>query len=61
MKNMSIFGVVFLLLCMALSLFGWIVNIVKLFAMFDGPVTAMFVGRIVSVFAAPLGVVLGYL
>jgi len=39
---------------------GWIANIVKLFGMFDGPVTALFIGRIVGVFAAPLGAVLGF-
>lgn len=39
---------------------GWIANVVKLFGMFDGPVTALFIGRIVGVFAAPLGAVLGY-
>ena len=61
MKNMSIFGVVFLLFCMGMFLLGWVINIVKLFAMFDGPVTTMFVGRIVGVFAAPLGAVLGFL
>lgn len=40
---------------------GWIANIVKLVGMLDGPVTAMFVARVVGVFAAPLGAILGFL
>jgi len=39
---------------------GWVANIVKLIGMIDGDVTAMFIGRIVGVFAAPVGAVLGY-
>ena len=39
---------------------GWVANIVKLAYMLDGPVTAMFIARIVGAFAAPVGSVLGY-
>lgn len=40
---------------------GWVANIVKLFGMFGGDITALFVGRLVGVFAAPLGAVLGFM
>jgi hypothetical protein len=39
---------------------GWIANIVKLIAMLDGGVTAMFIARIVGILLAPLGAVLGF-
>jgi len=42
------------------GIYGWIANIVKLVGMLDGGVTAMFVARIVGIFAAPLGAVLGF-
>jgi hypothetical protein len=40
---------------------GWIANIVKLVAAADGGITAMLIVRIVGVFFAPLGAVMGYL
>ena len=40
---------------------GWVANVSKLLGMFDGDVTAMFIARIVGVFMAPLGAVLGYI
>lgn len=52
----ALFGITLVLLLIG----GWISNIVKLIGMFDGPVTTMFIGRIVGVFAAPVGAVLGY-
>ena len=39
---------------------GWVANIVKLIGMVDGSVTTMFVMRVVGIFAAPLGSILGY-
>lgn len=39
---------------------GWIANIVKLIGMIDGGITAMFIARIVGVFAAPIGTILGF-
>ena len=44
-----------------LGIGGWIANGVKLFGMFGGDITALFVGRIVGVFFAPIGAVLGFL
>lgn len=44
-----------------LFIFGWVDNIVKLFyANFD-PLTGIVVLRIVGIFVAPLGAVIGYL
>jgi hypothetical protein len=42
------------------GIYGWVANIIKLIAILDGGLTAMFVARIVGVFAPPLGVVLGF-
>lgn len=41
--------------------YGWIENIIKLVHMLDGPATAMFIARIIGVFAAPLGSILGFM
>lgn len=38
---------------------GWIANIVKLVGMLDGELTAMFIARIVGIFVAPFGAILG--
>lgn len=43
------------------SIGGWIANIIKLSAMVDGGVTTMFVLRVVGIFVAPLGSIMGYL
>lgn len=43
------------------GIIGWVLNIIKLVGMLDGPVTAMFIARCIGVFAAPLGAILGYL
>jgi hypothetical protein len=52
----DLFAVVFILAVIG----GWLANIVKLVFMLSGPVNALFIGRIVGVFAAPLGAVLGF-
>lgn len=40
---------------------GWILNVIKVTALFDNPVDAMFVLRCVGILLAPLGAVLGYM
>ena len=40
---------------------GWIANIVKIFAIVNDDITGMFIMRIVGIFVAPIGAVLGYL
>lgn len=39
---------------------GWIANVVKLVGMLEGSITAMFVARVVGIFVAPLGSILGF-
>lgn len=55
--NFSVFAVALA------ALGGWIANIVKLVYMFGDniEITTMFVGRILGIFLAPLGAILGYM
>jgi hypothetical protein len=51
------------LICIGLwaaAIGGWIANIVKVFGMLGGDVSAMFIARLVGIFAAPLGAILGF-
>ena len=57
----SLVGIVIWLVIVIGSVYGYVMNIVKLVGLLDGPITGWFVARCVGVFAAPLGVVLGYL
>lgn len=45
----------------ALSVGGWIANVAKLVDLFGGPVSEMYVARVIGVFVAPLGSVLGFI
>lgn len=58
--NLSIGPYIALLAFIVLMIGGWIANIVKFFWMLDGEVTAMFVARVIGVFVAPLGSLLGF-
>ena len=49
------------LLFALISATGWVLNVVKLIGMIDGSLTAMFVARVVGVFAVPLGAILGFI
>ena len=42
------------------GLFGWVMNIIELIGMTFDPITGMAVARIIGIFVAPLGAVLGY-
>ena len=56
------FGAAIVVVVLVLAaIVGWILNIVKAFGSLDDPLTAMFIARVVGVFAAPLGAVLGWL
>lgn len=57
----SIFGILLVISLIILSMGGWVANVVKFVGMLGGDVTAMFIARIVGIFAVPLGIVLGYL
>lgn len=60
MKSISPSDLVIGLVAIALAA-GWLLNIGKVLLSLDGDVTAMFIARIVGVFFAPLGGVLGWL
>ena len=53
-------GALIVIILWVAAIGGWIANIVKLIGMVDGSVTTMFVLRVVGIFAAPLGSILGY-
>jgi Na+/melibiose symporter-like transporter len=40
---------------------GWIMNIVKIFAALNDPLTGLFVGRVIGVFVFPIGCVAGWM
>lgn len=40
---------------------GWVANMVKILATMNDDITGMFIMRIVGIFVAPVGAVLGYL
>ncbi len=43
------------------SVTGWVFNIIEIFNIANAPITGMLVLRIVGIFVAPLGAILGYL
>lgn len=55
---MNVFKAAFLLAIFA-AFGGWIANIVKFIGMLHDPLGALFIARIVGIFFAPLGAVLG--
>lgn len=42
------------------GIIGWVWNIIKIFHAVNDPITGVFILRVVGIFAAPLGVILGY-
>lgn len=60
MKSFTASDIVIGLAAIALAA-GWLLNIGKALISLDGDVTAMFIARIVGIFFAPLGGVLGWL
>lgn len=48
------------LLFICVFVFGWIANIVKLVGI-SGEIGGMFIVRVIGIFVAPLGSILGYL
>ena len=51
--------IVYLLVAIALFV-GWVLNVVAIFSLLGGDITAELVIRIVGVFAFPLGGIVGY-
>lgn len=60
MKSFTASDIVIGLVAITLAA-GWLLNIGKVLLSLDGGVTAMFIARIVGIFFAPLGGVLGWL
>ena len=58
-SNAELYGVLIVILLWVVAAIGWIANIVKLVGIADEPISGMFIIRVVGIFVAPLGVVLG--
>ena len=59
-NNMGVFGLLFLISFVITMMASWIVNVVKIFGCSFDPLTAIPILRIVGIFVAPLGSVLGF-
>ena len=53
-------GAIILAIFYLIAVGAWIANIVKFIGILDNPITAMFVARLVGIFAVPLGMILGF-
>jgi hypothetical protein len=60
MKIAAILAPLGIIVLWAAAILGYVLNIVKLIPLLDGGFTTMFIGRVVGIFAAPLGSVLGF-
>lgn len=60
MKSLNTFEIALGLVAIALAA-GWLLNIGKVILDIEGDVTAMFIARLVGIFFAPLGGVLGWI
>jgi hypothetical protein len=60
-KNVSVGAMLGLLALIAMMLYGWIMNIVKMFGMMGGDIDAELVIRLIGIPVAILGAVAGYL
>lgn len=59
--NWALGGVVLYALFWLVVIVGYVWNIIKIVGGISDPITTMFILRVVGAFAAPLGVILGYL
>jgi hypothetical protein len=59
-EGLGALGIIGVICCIVGAGVGWVLNIIALLGMLDGPATAMFFARIVGIFFAPLGAILGY-
>lgn len=58
--NTNAFLALFYIAIVSVMAWGWIANIVKLVGIVDHGVTTMFIVRVVGIFVAPVGVILGF-
>lgn len=67
MKNSDIDGAVALatmggmFTIFGVMLVGWVMNVIAIWHTMDNPITAKFILRVVGIFVAPIGGILGYL
>lgn len=61
MEKLSFSGILFVLGLILMGLIGYVMNIVKIFALFDCGLGVEAAFRIVAVFAFPLGAILGWI
>lgn len=54
------FAITIILLWVA-AVVGWIMNIVQLVGMINSPITTLFILKVVGIFAAPFGSVMGWI
>lgn len=54
-------GAIFLIVILAVSLTGWVMNITKIVETCCQVIDGLLVMRIIGIFIAPLGAVMGYL
>jgi hypothetical protein len=59
-KLVVIFGILVVVSVVLLGCYGWVMNIVKMFAIASEPITGLFILRGIGIFLAPLGAVLGF-
>ena len=59
-KLANTFSVLFYLAALFFGAIGWVMNLLKLFYLFDGPVTAELIIRLVGIAILPLGAIAGY-
>jgi hypothetical protein len=51
----------FVILLWLAAVIGWIINVFRIIGGLNDPINGMFIFRIVGVFVAPLGAILGYI
>lgn len=59
--HFGIVGMLVLISFICAGIYGWVENIIKLVHIADLPITGMFILRVVGIFLAPLGALLGYM
>ena len=59
-EKFGIAGIILFFAFILLAIFGWIANIFKLIGLLDAGFSAWMVARIIGIFAAPLGALLGW-
>jgi hypothetical protein len=59
-EKLGFVGLVSVIVLMIAAAIGWIANVVQIVHLAGGPVTTLFIVKIVGVFAPPLGAIMGW-